>query len=83
VCVEHLGPVVDSVVKISDTLEKITKLQHYLRVREQAHRDTQESTNSRVSWFTIAEAIVLISISGFQIYYIQNLFGDAKLRRRV
>lgn len=36
---EHLGPVVDSVIKISDDLDTIERLQHHMRVREQVHRD--------------------------------------------
>ncbi len=38
---EHLGPVVDSVIKIADELDEIERLQHVMRVREQNHRDSK------------------------------------------
>lgn len=38
---EHLGPMVDSVIKISEELDQIEKLQHTMRVREQSHRDSR------------------------------------------
>jgi len=80
---EHLGPVVDSVIKVNEKLAEIEKLEHYLRVREQKHRDTQESTNDRVQWMSVFEAVLLLSISALQLYYIQSWFGDTKNRRRV
>lgn len=40
--IEGLGPVVDSIVKISNSLVQIEKMQHYLRVREAAHRDSKQ-----------------------------------------
>ena len=36
---EHLGPVVDSVIKISDDLDTIERLQNHMKVRERIHRD--------------------------------------------
>ena len=80
---EHLGPVVDSVIKISDELDQIERLQHHLRIREQVHRDTQESTNSRVQWFALVEACVLVGLSVLQLYYIHTWFADTSQRRRV
>jgi hypothetical protein len=37
---EHLSPVVDSVIKISETLEELEKIQHHMRVSEQSSRDS-------------------------------------------
>ncbi len=37
---EHLGPVVDSVIKISDDLDTIERLQRHMRVRERVQRDS-------------------------------------------
>ncbi len=36
---EHLTPMVDSVIKISEELTQIETLQHHMRIREQSHRD--------------------------------------------
>lgn len=37
---EHLGPMVDSIIKITDMLDEVEQLQHYMRVREWTHRDS-------------------------------------------
>jgi hypothetical protein len=37
---EHLGPTVDSVVRLNDDLDKVINLQHHMRVREAVHRDS-------------------------------------------
>jgi len=73
---EHLGPVVDSVIKIADELDNIEKLQHYMRVREQSHRDASESTNARVQWLALLEWVLLIGMSFFQLRYIRNWFSE-------
>ncbi|XXQ33693.1 GOLD domain-containing protein [Plasmodiophora brassicae] len=80
---EHLGPVVDSVIKVSEELDAIERIQHHLRIREQLHRDTQESTNSRVQWLAISKAIILISLSSLQLFFIRSWFSDVGQRRRV
>eukprot|EP00455_Lapot_gusevi_P006734 TRINITY_DN1288_c0_g1_i1.p1 TRINITY_DN1288_c0_g1~~TRINITY_DN1288_c0_g1_i1.p1 ORF type:complete len:204 (+),score=75.82 TRINITY_DN1288_c0_g1_i1:150-761(+) len=80
---EHLGPVVDSVVRLSDELDAIERMQRHMRVREHVHRDTAESTNSRVAWLSIIESLILISISAFQLIYIRKWFSEADKRRRV
>lgn len=41
---EHLGPMVDSIMSIIDKLDDIEKLQHYMRVREWVHRDSKLQT---------------------------------------
>src|SRR5690349_14711241 len=63
---EHLTPMVDSVIKVSEELVLIEGLQRHMRVREQQHRDSAEATNSRVQWMSIVESILLVSISVLQ-----------------
>eukprot|EP00474_Spongospora_subterranea_P008581 CRZ09039.1 hypothetical protein [Spongospora subterranea] len=80
---EHLGPVVDSVIKVSEDMDGIVRQQHALRVREQIHRDTQENTNYRVQLLAIIEALSFVSLNVLQIYFIRSWFADAGTRRRV
>ena len=91
---EHLTPFVESVIHLSDELEAVEKMQHHMRVRETFHRDSMfvsvvsihvaaESTNSRVMWLSLLESVVLLTISGFQLFYIRNWFSDTDRRRRV
>ena len=47
---EHLGPVVDSVIKIADTLDELEKSQHSQRVQEQFHRDGKTVLFKKTLW---------------------------------
>jgi hypothetical protein len=80
---EHLGPMVDSVIKVSDELDAIERLQHTMRVREQNHRDTSAAINSRVQWMAVVESALLITISVAQLFYIKTWFSDNVKRGRV
>jgi len=69
-----LTPVEDSVKRIAASLESIQEDQKHLRAREQTHRDTAESTNGRVLWYSIIESVVLVGISLGQVYYLRKFF---------
>eukprot|EP01090_Pellita_catalonica_P010999 TRINITY_DN2247_c0_g1_i3.p1 TRINITY_DN2247_c0_g1~~TRINITY_DN2247_c0_g1_i3.p1 ORF type:complete len:111 (-),score=7.44 TRINITY_DN2247_c0_g1_i3:197-529(-) len=76
---EHLAPLENSIDKIASILDDVNKEQKYLRVREQTHRDTQESTFARVYWFSLVESIVLVVMSVLQIIYLRRLFYSKEL----
>jgi hypothetical protein len=69
-----LTPVEDSIRRIGASLESIQEDQKYLRSREQKHRDTAESTNGRVFWYSVAESVVLVGISLGQVFYLRKFF---------
>ncbi len=79
---EHLGPVVDSVIKIADALDGVSRTQHHMAVRERSHQDTQLSTNSRVHWLAAFESCVLIGMSLFQLHYIRRWLDKVGPQRR-
>lgn len=79
---ESLKPLERSLHTIRRELDKITKEQRYLRVREQVHRDTQENTFVRVYWFSTLESVVLVGMCLFQIYFMRKWF-DTDRRVRV
>jgi hypothetical protein len=64
-------------------LDGIESIQHHMRVREQAHRDSTLVTNSRVQWLALFEAILLVSLTLFQIKYIRTWFAETSSRGRV
>eukprot|EP01116_Phalansterium_solitarium_P013884 TRINITY_DN31334_c0_g1_i1.p1 TRINITY_DN31334_c0_g1~~TRINITY_DN31334_c0_g1_i1.p1 ORF type:complete len:204 (+),score=39.08 TRINITY_DN31334_c0_g1_i1:91-702(+) len=72
---DALTPMAESIYKIDSILEKIEADQMYLKIREQRHRDTAESTNERVMWYSIFESFVLISLALGQVYYLRKLFN--------
>jgi hypothetical protein len=45
-----------------------------LRMREQKLRDTNESTNERVKWFSLGTMGVLVSLGGWQVVYLRAYF---------
>lgn len=44
----------------------------YLRQRETGHRNTAESMNTRVLWWSIWEAVLIVILSCVQIYYLRR-----------
>ncbi|EGC37250.1 hypothetical protein DICPUDRAFT_150161 [Dictyostelium purpureum] len=69
-----LTPIERSIMTLSDGVTGVRNEQNYFRMREAAHRNTAESTNSRVLWWSIFEACVLVSLSIWQIYYLRRFF---------
>eukprot|EP00695_Tsukubamonas_globosa_P000177 TRINITY_DN1130_c0_g1_i1.p1 TRINITY_DN1130_c0_g1~~TRINITY_DN1130_c0_g1_i1.p1 ORF type:complete len:201 (-),score=50.08 TRINITY_DN1130_c0_g1_i1:66-668(-) len=71
---ENLDPIERSIVRLSEGLNAIQNEQKYLRMRERTHRDTSESTNSRVLWWSIFEAFVLVGMSVLQVFFLKRFF---------
>jgi len=69
-----LDPLEDALRTLQAGVEHVKSEQHAFRLREQAHRNTSESTNSSVLWCSFLEALVLIAISLWQVYNIRNFF---------
>ena len=55
-----------------DALENMADHQGYLREREAAHRALAEETFSAVFFWTVIEALVLLTVSGGQIFYLRR-----------
>ena len=51
----------------------------YLEAREAKMRNTNESTNDRVKWFSIVSILTLIGLAGWQILYLRSFFKSKKL----
>eukprot|EP01133_Synstelium_polycarpum_P016920 gene16920-20127_t len=70
----HITPLERSIMSLSDGVQAVKSEQNYFRMREAAHRNTAESTNSRVLWWSVFEAFILITMSVWQIYYLRRFF---------
>jgi len=75
-----LTPMQTSLLAISNSLDVIQVDQTHLRIREQVHRDTAESTNTRVYFYSLIESILLLIISIGQVFYLRKFF---EIRRTV
>lgn len=67
-------PLEKEVDKMSDVLEEVQDEQSYLVMRERIHRNTAESTNSRVKWWSIFQIGVLIGEGLFQVWWLKRFF---------
>ncbi|KAH7916123.1 emp24/gp25L/p24 family/GOLD-domain-containing protein [Hygrophoropsis aurantiaca] len=69
-----VAPVEREIRSLAIGLTSVKDEQEYITVRERRHRDTAESTNTRVKWWSVLQAIVLFSVVGWQVYYLKSFF---------
>jgi hypothetical protein len=60
--------------ELSDLLTQVKDEQSYIVVRERTHRNTAESTNARVKWWSIFQLGVLIGEGVFQVWWLKRFF---------
>lgn len=63
-----------AISKLSQLASDVKAEQNYLVIRERTHRNTAESTNSRVKWWSVFQIIFVALNSVFQIYYLKRFF---------
>jgi hypothetical protein len=76
---EHLETMEDHVKSIDKTLVDIQTESTYLWIRQKSHMKTVESIHARVLAFCVIEFLILVGISGFQVYYIKSLLSDRRI----
>ncbi|RDB23201.1 Endosomal protein P24B [Hypsizygus marmoreus] len=69
-----VAPVEREIRALANGLTAVKDEQEYIIVRERTHRNTAESTNSRVKWWSILQAVVLFSVVAWQVYYLKSFF---------
>lgn len=63
-----------AIQQLNRLTQEVKDEQAYLVIRERTHRNTAESTNSRVKWWSVFQIIVVAANSLFQIYYLRRFF---------
>jgi len=76
---EHLSAIEVSVRKLIDRVRDIRSEQDYQRKREATFRNTSESTNGRVTWWSVIQTLILVSTGLWQITHLKNFFKAKKL----
>uniref|UniRef100_A0A4D5R9D2 Transmembrane emp24 domain-containing protein eca-like n=1 Tax=Scolopendra viridis TaxID=118503 RepID=A0A4D5R9D2_SCOVI len=65
--------------QLLDQVEQITKEQNYQRYREERFRQTSESTNQRVLWWSITQTAILLAMGFWQMRHLKSFFEAKKL----
>ncbi|EEP81040.1 endosomal P24B protein [Uncinocarpus reesii 1704] len=63
-----------AVKKLYDELIQMKDEQQYIIIRERTHRNTAESTNGRVKWWSLFQLGVLITNGLFQVWWLKRFF---------
>ena len=66
-----VAPVEREIRSLAIGLLSVKDEQEYIVVREKRHRDTAESTNDRVKWWSVLQTAVLFSVVAWQVYYLK------------
>ncbi|CAG0886009.1 unnamed protein product [Cyprideis torosa] len=77
--VNKLKPLEVELKRLEDLSESITQAFAYMRKREEEMRDTNESTNSRVLYFSLFSMMCLGGLATWQVLYLRRYFKSKKL----
>ncbi|MCJ1428999.1 p24 complex component [Sticta canariensis] len=69
---DHLGET--AVKTLMELVTQVKDEQSYIVMRERTHRNTAESTNGRVKWWSIFQLGVLIGEGIFQVWWLKRFF---------
>ncbi|KAB2578751.1 Transmembrane emp24 domain containing protein 2 precursor [Lasiodiplodia theobromae] len=67
-------PLEKEVRQLSELIASVKDEQGYIVVRERTHRNTAESTNARVKWWSIFQILVLVGEGVFQVWWLKRFF---------
>ncbi|KAJ9112154.1 hypothetical protein QFC20_002335 [Naganishia adeliensis] len=70
----HIAPVEHEIRQLAAGLQGIKDEQEYIVVRERVHRDTAESTNDRVKWWSILQTFMLVAVCAWNVHYLKSWF---------
>ena len=59
---------------MAELVSQVKDEQGYIVMRERIHRNTAESTNSRIKWWSIFQLMVLICQGVFQVWWLKRFF---------
>jgi len=65
--------------QLLDQVEQVTKEQNYQRYREERFRQTSESTNQRVLWWSVGQLAILLAMGAWQMRHLKSFFEAKKL----
>ncbi|KAF9134640.1 vesicle coat component [Mortierella sp. 14UC] len=76
---EKLKPMELELRKLEDMVKDIVDNMEHLQQREEKMRNTNESTNARVQWFSTLTMVILVTLGVWQIFYLKRFFRKKRL----
>ncbi|CAO3689347.1 unnamed protein product [Rhizopus stolonifer] len=76
---EKLSPLELELRKLETVVSEIVDEMNYLKRREAKLRDTNESTNERVKWFSTLSLMTLFGLGTWQVLYLRRFFKRKRL----
>ncbi|KAF9083636.1 p24 complex component [Mortierella sp. AM989] len=67
-------PLENDIRDLATGIQEVRNEQEYTLARERTHRNTAESTNSRVVWWSLFQSGILFLVCIFQITYLKRFF---------
>ncbi|WFD33631.1 p24 complex component [Malassezia cuniculi] len=77
---EGLMPAEHELRELAANIQLFKDEQEYLVMRERIHRNTAESTNTRVKWWSVLQTVLVVLVCAFQVYFVKRQF---EVRRAV
>lgn len=71
---EKLKPIEADLRRAEEVMNEVIAEMDYLRTREAKLRDTNESTNERVKWFSIGSITLMLVLGVWQAFYLRAYF---------
>ncbi|WFD23039.1 p24 complex component [Malassezia equina] len=71
---EGLIPAERELRELANNVQLFKDEQNYLSMRERVHRNTTESTNARIKWWSIVQTGIILFICAFQIFFVKRQF---------
>mmetsp|Transcript_19821 Transcript_19821/g.35246 ORF Transcript_19821/g.35246 Transcript_19821/m.35246 type:complete len:206 (-) Transcript_19821:236-853(-) len=76
---DHLKPLSAEILRIDETIKNVRSELLLLKQREAEMRETNESINSRVTWFSLFSVGVVTTLGVWQILTLKSYFMEKKL----
>jgi hypothetical protein len=64
----------NEILELADNLKGVQEDLAYFKKREARHRQTAESTNSRIKWWSLFQFFMLVIVCFWQVYYLKRFF---------
>lgn len=69
---EGLIPAERELRELATNVQLFKDEQEYLVMRERVHRNTAESTNSRIKWWSSIQVVLIVLVCAFQVYFVKR-----------